>query len=212
MRTEEPLSRCPLGFCPGKRLRLTPPLMRHWNSLALLLAITLTFFLASCSHAGYEVPEIAGLDRSILESPNTCPIFMQEEPTSEGSSGDGAVDEAAESAVGAGDEESAEPHVDWARRAGNMIIAVMTIDLHAPWVRSLKEKRMEVKSLLTRIRAQFNVSAAEVDNQDIHQTITLGIAAIAANGAQADSILDSVIRFVEANTDAQVISVEREQR
>lgn len=93
-----------------------------------------------------------------------------------------------------------------------MIIAVMTIDLHAPWVHSLKEKRMEVRSLLTKIRAQFNVSATEIDNQDVHQTITLGIAAIAANGAQADSILDSILRFIEANTDAQIISVECERR
>ncbi|HHX28928.1 MAG: DUF503 domain-containing protein [Bacillota bacterium] len=93
-----------------------------------------------------------------------------------------------------------------------MIVAAMTIDLHAPWVHSLKEKRMEVKSLLTRIRTQFNVSAAEVSNQNVHQTITLGIATIAANGAQADSILDSVIRFVEANSEAQIVSVERERR
>ncbi|HHY76699.1 MAG TPA: DUF503 domain-containing protein [Firmicutes bacterium] len=93
-----------------------------------------------------------------------------------------------------------------------MIIAVMTIDLHAPWVHSLKEKRMEVRSLLTKIRAQFNVSATEIDNQDVHQTITLGIAAIAANGAQANSILDSILRFIEANTDAQIVSVETERR
>ncbi|MGI6642558.1 MAG: DUF503 domain-containing protein [Bacillota bacterium] len=93
-----------------------------------------------------------------------------------------------------------------------MIIATMTMSLHAPWVHSLKEKRMEVKSLLTRIRRQFNVSAAEVGDQDIHQSITIGIAAVAANGAQADSILDSVVRFVEANTEARIVSIDRERR
>lgn len=71
---------------------------------------------------------------------------------------------------------------------------------------------MEVKSLLTRIRRQFNVSAAEVGDQDIHQSITIGIAAVAANGAQADSILDSVVRFVEANTEARIVSIDRERR
>jgi uncharacterized protein YlxP (DUF503 family) len=93
-----------------------------------------------------------------------------------------------------------------------MIIAVMTIHLYAPWVHSLKEKRMEVKSLLARVRSQFNVSAAEVSDQDIQQSITIGIAAIAANGAQADSILDNVIRFVEANSEAQIVSIDRERR
>ena len=94
----------------------------------------------------------------------------------------------------------------------NMIITAMTIRLHAPWVHSLKEKRMEVRSLLARVRSQFNVSAAEVGDQDIHQSITIGIAAIAANGAQADSILDSVIHFVEANSEALIVSIDRERR
>lgn len=71
---------------------------------------------------------------------------------------------------------------------------------------------MEVKSLLIRVRSQFNVSAAEVGDQDIHQIITIGIAAIAANSAQADSILDSVLQFVEANSEGLVISIEREHR
>lgn len=93
-----------------------------------------------------------------------------------------------------------------------MIIASMTVSLHAPWAHSLKEKRMEVRSLLARIRDQFNVSAAEVASQDIHQTITIAVAAIAANGAQADSILDNVIRFIESNSEALIVSVERERR
>jgi uncharacterized protein YlxP (DUF503 family) len=93
-----------------------------------------------------------------------------------------------------------------------MIIAAMTIRLHAPWVHSLKEKRTEVRSLLDRVRRQFNVSAAEVGDQDIHQSIIIGIVAIAANGAQADSILDNVIRFVEANSEALIVSIDRERR
>ena len=93
-----------------------------------------------------------------------------------------------------------------------MIIATVTIRLHAPWVHSLKEKRMEVRSLLARVRNQFNVSAAEVGDQDIHQSVVIGVAAIAANGAQADSILDSVIHFVEANSEALIVSIDRERR
>jgi uncharacterized protein YlxP (DUF503 family) len=91
-----------------------------------------------------------------------------------------------------------------------MQVAVLTVNLYAPWVHSLKEKRMEVKSLLTRIGNKFNVSVAEVDAQDTHQTIVIGVAAIAADAAQADSILDRVLNFVEENTQAQIIRVWRE--
>jgi len=90
-----------------------------------------------------------------------------------------------------------------------MRIAAMQVELHAFWVHSLKEKRMEVRSLEAKLRNKFNVSVAEVAEQDIHQRIALGIAAIAADSAQADSILDHVLNFIEDNTEAQVLSVER---
>ena len=54
-----------------------------------------------------------------------------------------------------------------------MLIAVMTFRLHAPWVHSLKEKRMIVKSLTAKLRNRFHVSAAEVDEQDTHQIIVM---------------------------------------
>ena len=69
-----------------------------------------------------------------------------------------------------------------------MRILSLTIRLHAPWVHSLKEKRMVVKSLTAKLRNKYNVSAAETDEQDIHQIIVIGVASIAANHAQADSM------------------------
>ena len=54
-----------------------------------------------------------------------------------------------------------------------MMILSLKIKLHAPWVHSLKEKRMVVKSLLSKMRNKFNVAVAEVGEQDIHQTIVM---------------------------------------
>lgn len=93
-----------------------------------------------------------------------------------------------------------------------MLIAAMTVRLYAPWVHSLKEKRMEVKSLLARLRNQFHCSAAEVDAQDIHQTIVLGIACVVGNTAQADSLLDAVLKFIEKDSQAEIVRVDREVR
>lgn len=90
-----------------------------------------------------------------------------------------------------------------------MRITAVTVRLYAPWVHSLKEKRMEVKSLTARIRNKFNVSVAETGEQDIHQTIVIGVAAIAADSAQCDRIADTVLAFIEENTEAEITSVER---
>ena len=91
-----------------------------------------------------------------------------------------------------------------------MIIAALTVRLRMPWVHSLKEKRMVIKSILARTRNQFNISAAEVDEQDIHQIAVLGFAAVAGDRAQADSILDHMITYIEENTEAELIHIDRE--
>lgn len=93
-----------------------------------------------------------------------------------------------------------------------MMVVVLKIRLYAPWVHSLKEKRMVVKSLVAKVRNQFHVSVAEVEQQDIHQTIVIGIASITAHNAQADSIIEEIIRFIEYNTEAEIIKIEREIR
>lgn len=91
-------------------------------------------------------------------------------------------------------------------------IAVLTVRLYAPWVHSLKEKRMEVKSLLAKLRNKFNISAAETAEQDTHQIIVLSVAAVAANNAQADSMAESILRYLENSTDAEIIEVLHELR
>ena len=88
----------------------------------------------------------------------------------------------------------------------------MTFKLRAEWVRSLKEKRMIVKSLIAKLQNKYHVSAAEVDEQDIHTIIVIGVAAIVPHNAMADSLMDDISVFVEENTEAEIIDEEREIR
>ena len=93
-----------------------------------------------------------------------------------------------------------------------MKITAVTFRLHAPWVHSLKEKRMIVKSLLAKLQNRFHVSAAEVDEQDTHQVIVIGVAAIVPHNAFADSLTEAVSLFMEENCDAEIIEEIREIR
>lgn len=93
-----------------------------------------------------------------------------------------------------------------------MRIAVITFKLRASWVHSLKEKRMIVKSLISKLQNRYHVSAAEIDEQDIHQIIVIGVAAIVPHNAMADSLMDDISLFVEENTEAEIIDEEREIR
>ncbi len=93
-----------------------------------------------------------------------------------------------------------------------MIVGTVEIKLYAPWISSLKEKRMIVKSLIARTRNKFNVSIAEIAEQDTHQTIILGVACATSSVSQADSIIDHVIALVESSTEAEIIKIDREMR
>jgi len=93
-----------------------------------------------------------------------------------------------------------------------MNIAAMTFRLRAPWVHSLKEKRMIVKSLTAQLQNRFHVSAAEIDEQDIHQIIVIGIAAVVPHNALADSLMEEISLFLEANCEAEILEETREIR
>ncbi|MCL1982844.1 MAG: DUF503 domain-containing protein [Clostridiales bacterium] len=90
-----------------------------------------------------------------------------------------------------------------------MIAGIMELTLYAPWVHSLKEKRMVVKGICGKAAAKFNISVAEVGSHDLHQTLTIGVACVTSDAAHCDSILDNVLRFIENNTEAEVVKVER---
>lgn len=93
-----------------------------------------------------------------------------------------------------------------------MIIGAATVRLYAPWVHSLKEKRMVVKSIIAKVRNRFNLSIAEIDAQDMHQTIVLGMACVAGTAKLADSVIDTVITFIENHTEAEILDIQREIR
>ena len=92
-----------------------------------------------------------------------------------------------------------------------MKILLMRVTLRASWVHSLKEKRMVIKSLMQRLRNKFNISVGEVGEQDIHQILVIGIAGVCGTSAQVDSTIESIISFIEENTDAEIVRIENEE-
>ena len=60
-----------------------------------------------------------------------------------------------------------------------MIVAIGTFELHFPEVHSLKEKRAVLRCLIDRVKAKFNASIAEVDQNDLWQRGTVGVAIVA---------------------------------
>jgi uncharacterized protein YlxP (DUF503 family) len=82
------------------------------------------------------------------------------------------------------------------------------LTFHIPHAQSLKDKRQVCRSLVDKTRQRFNASVAEVDTQDAHKTLTLGVAVVSGEVAHAQNMLNEIIRFMEENADAELQSVE----
>jgi len=86
-----------------------------------------------------------------------------------------------------------------------MLIGAMQIELLIPDARSLKEKRMVLKSVKQRLQNKYNISVAEIDHQDLWQRALLGIAMVANEKRFLNEALDKILNFVDDQDQAQVI-------
>ncbi len=72
------------------------------------------------------------------------------------------------------------------------IVGVLTMELRIEHAHSLKEKRHVVKSLKDRLRHKFNVSVAEIDDMDLHNSAVVAVAVLSASKDFAAKVLQAV--------------------
>ena len=90
-----------------------------------------------------------------------------------------------------------------------MYIMSAKLTFHIPHATSLKDKRQVRRSLIDKVRNHhFNVSIAEVDTQDVHRILTIGIALVSGEAAHAKEMLEEVVRYMEEHAMAELVEVE----
>lgn len=89
-----------------------------------------------------------------------------------------------------------------------MTVGIARVTLYLAGSHSLKEKRMVVRRVKDLVRDKFNVSIAEVGDNDVWQRAVLGICLVGNDGRFVESSLDEVLRFVRGK--AEVTGEERE--
>lgn len=91
-----------------------------------------------------------------------------------------------------------------------MFVGVLRITFHIPHARSLKDKRRVVLKFRERVRSRFDVSVAEVAEQDKLQRAVFGVSVVSSAAAVCDSVLEQVARFAETQEDAVLTDCETE--
>ena len=88
-----------------------------------------------------------------------------------------------------------------------MHVGTCKIKLLLPMNHDLKGKRRIVKSLTTQIRLKFNVSVSEIENNELWQIATIGIAVISNKILILNQTFDHIFSFIESsNHDINIIS------
>lgn len=91
-----------------------------------------------------------------------------------------------------------------------MVIGILELEIKLFSSDSLKNKRRIIKSLIDRIRNNFNVSVSEIRHQDLWQRAGLGIALLTTEGKFAQSILSKIVDFIKKDKKISLIDSKME--
>ncbi len=83
-------------------------------------------------------------------------------------------------------------------------VAVFKFLIHHSF--SLKQKRQIIKSVMGKLRSKFDISIAEVGDNDKWQAATLAVAVVSNDSAHAHRMLETVHHFIEELQMAEIVS------
>ena len=78
-----------------------------------------------------------------------------------------------------------------------MAIGLLTLHLNIPACDSLKDKRRQIKPLISRLQREFNISVAELGYQDKWSEALIGCTYLSNEGKHTQRSLQKIITWVE---------------
>lgn len=75
---------------------------------------------------------------------------------------------------------------------------------------SLKAKRHVIKSIIERLKSRFNISIAEVGENDKWQKSVIGFAAVSNSKKHADEVINKVINFIDEDERVEITNIDIE--
>ncbi len=92
----------------------------------------------------------------------------------------------------------------------SVVVGLLVVDIFVWGSGSLKDKRRVIRSVMDRVRAKHNVSAAEVDYQDLHQRAQLAFAAVMSAEEPLQRLFDKILTEAEDIVPGGVSEVARD--
>ena len=86
-----------------------------------------------------------------------------------------------------------------------MVIGCCSIKFYLHGNNSLKGKRRVVRAIKDRLKNDFNVSVAEVGNQDVWQSLHIGISAVSSAKPYMDGLMAKVVDAIDRMNLAEIV-------
>lgn len=91
-----------------------------------------------------------------------------------------------------------------------MIIGICTCEIFIFNANSLKSKRSVVKSIIEKSKNRFNISIAEVGEQNKWQKSIIAFSTISNDKKIIEETIDKVISFFDSYSEIEIINIKKE--
>ena len=92
-----------------------------------------------------------------------------------------------------------------------MTIGLLTLEIHLPQSRSLKDKRQVLRSVKERLRSRHNVAVSELeDGADLWQRATVAVVSVASRRDPLETLFETIVREVEGQIPGHLLETGRE--
>lgn len=91
-----------------------------------------------------------------------------------------------------------------------MTVGILTVSIMISESNSLKDKRQVVRSLVETLRQRFNVSVAEVGEQNSWRHAIIGVTCVSGDGSVADAVLNKIMDHIRSNPRVEVTDMQME--
>lgn len=90
------------------------------------------------------------------------------------------------------------------------VVGTLSVNLYCKNARSLKDKRQIIKSVIAKLKNNYNISIKEIDNEDKWQLSSLGLAVVDKNEFMVHNTIENIIKFLHTSEKLEVLDYYKE--
>lgn len=91
-----------------------------------------------------------------------------------------------------------------------MFIGILIVELLLKDAINIKDRRNVLTSFMQKLRANFNVSVADVSEELLYNKATVAISTIANKKKVVENFLDKIDKFISNNYAIEILNIERQ--